>query len=281
MLPGQGTCSALALATLSLTLAGTTCATAQTQTPVDVAAQSITADLRIEPLGKGIYRHISYTTKPGYGRIEANGLLICAEHDCIMIDTPWNDALTAALFQWTQKTLGRPITTVIPTHAHDDNLGGLAEAHRRGACSYAYEKTVERAKATGVELPKVAIAEACFLQIGTRRLDLRFVGAGHTFDNIVVWLPDDGVLFGGCLVKAAEATNLGNISEADLHAWPRTIERLKQELGHATIIVPGHGAPGGPELLDHTAKLLRDYHAKPTPGLGAPGGRPNRRRNQQ
>ena len=66
------------------------------------------------------------------------------------------------------------------------------------------------------------------------------------------------MLFGGCLVKAAAAKTLGNITEADLAAWPATLANLKSTYPAARIIVPGHGDPGGPELIEHTLELLKD-----------------------
>jgi metallo-beta-lactamase class B len=89
-----------------------------------------------------------------------------------------------------------------------------------------------------------------------RLLELRLVGPGHTEDTIVVWLPDVEVLFGGCLVRSATAQSLGYTAEADLERWPATIEALQERYGHARLIVPGHGRPGGAELLAHTLELL-------------------------
>jgi metallo-beta-lactamase class B VIM len=31
---------------------------------------------------------------------------------------------------------------------------------------------------------------------------------------------------------------------------------VRERFGAAAIVVPGHGEPGGPELLDHTLELL-------------------------
>jgi hypothetical protein len=66
-----------------------------------------------------------------------------------------------------------------------------------------------------------------------------------------------GLLFGGCAVRPAGTSSLGNVADADLESWPRAIERVKTRYGGATIVVvPGHGPPAGPELLDHTLSLL-------------------------
>jgi len=90
------------------------------------------------------------------------------------------------------------------------------------------------------------------------RVELAFLGGGHTVDNIVAWIPAKKVLFGGCLVKSANAMNLGNTSEADLAGYPVTLRKIKQEYSQARIVVPGHGRPGNMELVDHTIVLCGD-----------------------
>jgi metallo-beta-lactamase class B len=85
---------------------------------------------------------------------------------------------------------------------------------------------------------------------------LHHAGPGHTADTIVAWLEDVQLLFAGDLARSAAASNLGNIADADLDAWPATIHTLLQEYPTATIVVPGHGRPGGRELLEHTLELL-------------------------
>lgn len=44
--------------------------------------------------------------------------------------------------------------------------------------------------------------------------------------------------------------------EADLAEWPNTIRALERKYPEAKIIVPGHGQPGGTELLRHTEELI-------------------------
>jgi metallo-beta-lactamase class B len=87
-------------------------------------------------------------------------------------------------------------------------------------------------------------------------LELFFPGAGHARDNIVVWHPSSGVLFGGCFVKAGNAEDLGNVADADTAAWPASLERVRARFPEVRIVVPGHGALGGPDLLTHIQALL-------------------------
>ena len=78
-----------------------------------------------------------------------------------------------------------------------------------------------------------------------------FPGAAHSPDNVVVWIPRLGVLFGGCMVRS---DTLGNLSDADVAAWPAAIARLREL--PATIVIPGHGTRFDPALFDRTDQLL-------------------------
>jgi len=250
------------LAPALLFLLAFTPATAQ-PSPQPPAADPLvlSEDLRLEPLGDGIWRHVSYHVLEDFGRSGANGLLVVSEGEAALLDTPWTDSQTARLLDWVEEELGAQVTVVISTHSHPDCLGGLAEAHRRGARSYALRRTVELAREAGAEVPRIPVDDFAEIRVGSRRLELHFIGPGHTEDNGVVWIPEAGVLFGGCLVRSASSRHLGYTDEADLEQWPRTLERLKELYAEARWIVPGHGSPGGVELLDRTLELLEERRA--------------------
>ncbi len=107
-------------------------------------------------------------------------------------------------------------------------------------------------------MPETTFADTLEVEVGSRTLKLHYAGPGHTADNSVVWIPDDGILFGGCAVRSGASTQLGYTQEADLERWPGTIETLLEAYGDARWIVPGHGRPGDVELLRHTLELLDD-----------------------
>ncbi len=214
-------------------------------------------DVEIYALAPGIWRHVTYKEMAGWGRVPANGLIVVDGEHAALVDTPWTPEQTAILLDWVEKNLKAKVEAVVVSHSHEDCLGGLAEAHKRGIRSIGLEKTRELALASGVEAPKETFAGASKLTVGKRELELYYPGPGHTVDNIVTWIADEKVLFGGCLVKSGDATTLGNTAEADLAAWPATLANVKERYPGARLIVPGHGDPGVPELIDHTLELIK------------------------
>jgi metallo-beta-lactamase class B len=215
-------------------------------------------DLAVEQLAPGVWRHTSYKNLPTYGNTPANGMIVVSDSAAMVVDTPWTNEQMEVLGAWLADSLHARVIVAVPCHAHDDCIGGLGAAHRMGATSYALNQTLEFAKRDGKEIPQNAFADSMSLTIGAREILLLHAGPGHTPDNIVAWVPDQKVLFGGCLVRSAHAKSLGNTAEADLQGWPGTIRTLLARFPDAGIIIPGHGAPGGLDLLDHTLALLAE-----------------------
>lgn len=57
------------------------------------------------------------------------------------------------------------------------------------------------------------------------------------------------------MIKSLNAGK-GNLSDANLKERANTVERVKDEFKTAKIVIPGHGAHGGVELLDYTIQLF-------------------------
>ncbi len=245
---------AVLLPALLVALAAAAPAVLATDAPADTVR--LADDVILLPLAPGVWRHVTWANLPGHGLVPANGLVVIDRGEVALVDTPWDDGQTGLILEWAEREQGAGSPQVIVGHAHMDCLGGLAEAHARGARSYAGAATVALARKRGDEVPRQGFADTLTVRVGARRLEVRFAGAGHTADNVVTWLPDARILFGGCLVRSGAARDLGNTAEADLAAWPATIARLQAHYPDARTIVPGHGAPGGSELLRHTLELL-------------------------
>jgi glyoxylase-like metal-dependent hydrolase (beta-lactamase superfamily II) len=71
---------------------------------------------------------------------------------------------------------------------------------------------------------------------GGRVVELRYLGRGHTDNDIVVLVPDAGVLLAGDLLENDATPYFGDGFPMD---WPVTVEALVElAIG---VVVPGHG----------------------------------------
>lgn len=247
-------------APLPFTLAAvslTACATVGTMAPAP-AAEGHTAelDVTVTPLAEGVWLHTSYYELKDYGRYPSNGLVVRTAEGALLIDTAWTPEQTAWLLDWAEANVGQAHGVVV-THWHGDRSAGLPEVHRRGIRSFGSARTSAQAHAHGVEAPAHSFEDVMDLSPLGVAGEVRYAGAGHTVDNVVVWLASTRVLFGGCLVRATAAENMGNVADADLPAWPVTIAALEARYPGALRVVPGHGETGGTELLAHTRALAQ------------------------
>ncbi|NQU32865.1 MAG: hypothetical protein HQ521_06490 [Bacteroidetes bacterium] len=55
-------------------------------------------------------------------------------------------------------------------------------------------------------------------------------------------IPDESILFGGCLVKSLNSSTLGNANDAVIDQWPKTIKKVFSNFPNVAVIIPGHGS---------------------------------------
>ncbi len=206
-------------------------------------------------ISESVWVHTSYVTINGF-RTASNGLVIRGPDGEALVDTCWNDGQTRALLDRMKVEFKKPVLLAVITHAHDDRIGGIRALLGAGVKVVSTPLTSKKAQAAGYPPPLPELdPRITQLRVGGFSMEVFFPGPAHTADNVTVWVPEDKVLFGGCLVKSLGSLNLGNTAEADLKAWPGSIRALIGKYPGARIVVPGHGPWGGAELLTHTLEL--------------------------
>lgn len=91
---------------------------------------------------------------------------------------------------------------------------------------------------TDVVLPDRQVAGSAEVDLGGRVVRLHHFGPAHTDHDLVVSVPDAGVVFAGDLVEQGAPPDF---EDADPRNWPsalRGVLALRPE-----VVVPGHGAP--------------------------------------
>jgi len=212
--------------------------------------------IEIKQISEHVYQHISFLETESFGRVSCNGMVVMDRGEAIVFDTPAEDEASAELINWLQDSLHCKIKAVVATHFHDDCLGGLNTFHDHGIQSFANERTIALAKEKNLPVPQSGFIEKKTLQVGTQHVLLDYSGEGHTPDNIVAYFPGEHIMFGGCLIKELGAGK-GNLSDANVKAWPETVRSLKERYPDVRVVIPGHGKTGGPELLDYTINMFR------------------------
>ncbi|MGE5427387.1 MAG: subclass B1 metallo-beta-lactamase, partial [Methylococcaceae bacterium] len=186
----------------------------------------ISEDLELIKLSEHAYVHVSWENSPVYGRFSSNGLIYLHDGEGYLLDTPATDALTKTLVGWIADSLKTRITGFVPNHWHSDCLGGLHYLQTIGVNSYAHQITIDIARSKGLAAPAHGFRDSLTLQLKGNSIQCYYLGAAHSMDNIVVWLPEEKILFAGCMAKEAAAKGMGNTVDGDLLEWPKTIDKV-------------------------------------------------------
>ncbi len=216
----------------------------------------VAEDIELIRLSEKAYVHVSSCETKSFGRVSANGLLLIDRGEAFLIDSPWDNLQTEVLVRFIADSLRAVVAGFIPTHWHEDCMGGLGYLQKQGIPSYANRMTLDLAREKGLPVPQQGFRDSLALNLHGLAIDGYYLGGGHSTDNVVVWIPSEKILFGGCLVKESAASGLGNTADGDVQAWPGTIQKVIDKFPSAGIVIPGHGQVGGRELLLHTLSLV-------------------------
>jgi glyoxylase-like metal-dependent hydrolase (beta-lactamase superfamily II) len=216
----------------------------------------VSEDFDIIPLSENAYVHSTWTSTPTFGRFNNNGLIYINGNEAMIMNTPPDDRLSKELLDWFSKTFPSvKIKAVVCNHFHADGIGGLRVFHDAGIPSYANAKTNAQIKSDTVVKPQHTFTEVLEMQVNGKTVRSQYFGESHTPDIIVTWLPDEKILYGGCMIKALGAGR-GFTGDANLKQWSATVARVKKAFPDAKFVIPGHGDCGGAALLDFTIKMF-------------------------
>ena len=212
--------------------------------------------MEILRLSEHTYQHVTFLETESFGKVPCNGLLVVDQGEVLVIDSPAQLEDAEMLLDWIGDYFDSKVVGVVATHFHKDCLGGMEAFHQKKIPSYGESRTLVKSAMGEETPPQIGFDEALNLRVGNLWVENRFLGRGHTEDNIVSFVEKDSVLFGGCLVKELGAGK-GNLADADTLTWTKTIERVIRKYPGVKVVVPGHGIAGNRDLLDYTAAMFR------------------------
>ncbi len=211
-------------------------------------------EMHIKKMNDNLYLHVTSKAIEGFGVVSSNGLVLIKGTDAYLLDTPWSIAETKALHEWIQSK-GWTLKASVSTHFHDDRSIGIEYLNEQGIATYASAMTNAYLKQQDKAQARYSFDDESYWLVKDM-IEIYYPGPGHTKDNHVVWLSQEKVLLGGCFVRSQQSFGLGNIADASVKDWPASSKRLIAQYPDVMTVIPGHGRAGGPELLEHTVRLV-------------------------
>lgn len=203
-----------------------------------------------------------------------NCIALAAAAGTLVVD-PMIAPAQARLVQEALRRRGFPeVRYVVLTHHHTDHALGAGWFAARGATVVAHVRCAEEMAAQHPALiaarrrvpelaalfadaaphaPAVRFQDRHAIDLGDAEVEVRHLGPGHTPGDAVVLFPSQGAVACGDLVFSGYHFNY---EEADAAQLPRRLEELAAL--PAARFIPGHGPPGGREMLEAQAR----YHAE-------------------
>ncbi|WIY24720.1 MBL fold metallo-hydrolase [Parasedimentitalea psychrophila] len=136
--------------------------------------------------------------------------------------------------------------------AHVDAAADF-EAHGGQSLRAAQARAKEQADDTRVVLPTQTFEDAYVVEMGDMRIEARYLGPSHSPGDIVIWLPEKGLVLAGDM---AFHERMLPIFEHTMTAdWVETWDAAFEPL-NATYVIPGHGHPTN---MDQVRRYTRDY----------------------
>lgn len=208
--------------------------------------------------------------------IFANAYIIEMENSLVVVDATLTVSTSAGLNEQINH-LGKPVEAILITHAHPDHYNGLGNLTEESEIPiYSTQAVLDEITETdavkeeqwtpmfGDEWPRnrifpnTTVEDGETITIGDVEFTVRELGPGESH-NDMYWLMDDG---------NRQAAFIGDVVLHEVHAyladghyneWLENLSLLKDELQGTEILYPGHGEPGGLELLDWQARYIDTY----------------------
>lgn len=214
-----------------------------------------------------------------YALVQEAGLtnagFIVGEEGVLVIDSLMTPTLATRLLSAIRSVTKAPIRYLVDTHYHGDHLFGnqyflpvpiIGHVNCRRELLEKFEANMQRYRNTRPELfpeleqirmtpPDLTFEDRMTIRLGEREVQLIYLGRAHTAGDILLYLPQDKLLYAGDIAfhKVLPAFPDGHIVK-----WMDVMEETAKL--DAETIVPGHGPVGGKSEFDEARELMGHLH---------------------
>ena len=187
-----------------------------------------------------------------------NSGILTSDSAVLVIDTKM--AHTQELYDLAKQKAGDKPIIVINTHMHPDHTAGNKLYKGCTIIAGAYDKALWT-KQNGTEnLPTVWLVDSLNIHMGNETVTILNVGAGHTSNDLIVYLHNRKMLFTGDLVFANMHPVMDVKTGCNPEHWLSILHMLHDNYAINTVI-PGHGEMGNEDILKNFTHYMEDMKA--------------------
>ena len=227
----------------------------------NIFGQTNEPKLKISHLTGDFYIYTTYNTYEG-SKIPANGMYLVTENGVALFDTPWDTTQFQPLLDSIKLKHNKDVTICIATHWHSDRTDGLEYYKQKGIKTYTTKLTDDLSKKNNKKRAEYLIEKDTIFNIGQYSFETYYPGQGHTEDNIVLWFNKEKVLYGGCLIKGAEAENLGYLGDGNVFEYETTLKNVQKKYPDPKYIIVSHHNWNNINSLKHSIKMAKELKRK-------------------
>lgn len=227
----------------------------------NIFGQTEDAKLRISHLTGDFYIYTTYSTYEG-NQIPANGMYLLTNNGVVLFDTPWDTTQFQPLLDSIKLKHNKSVTLCIATHWHSDRTDGLEYYKQQGIKTYTTLLTDKLSKENNKKRAEFLMTKDTIFNVTHYSIEVYYPGEGHTVDNIVVWFSKEKILYGGCLIKGADAENLGYLGDANVAEYEATLKKVQKKCPDPKFIIVSHHDWNNINSLKHSIKLARKLKNK-------------------
>ena len=243
---------------------------------VSTVATAQPASIQAVQLAQGVWfvQGNSALGSTGNRNFISNAGFFVTDDGVVVVDALGSPALAQELLREIHRVTPQALRYVVVTHYHADHIYGLQTLAQAGAKVIGHASAREylnsdtaqrRLEASRIDLAPwidantrlvpadqwLATQETRF-RLGSMDFVVDHVGPAHTPEDVVVFVPQLGVLFAGDLFFQGRIPFVG---QADSRLWIQALNRLMKY--QPKIVIPGHGPASTNPMVDMT--MTRDY----------------------
>lgn len=223
--------------------------------------QAKNPDLKITHLTGDFYIYTTYNTYEG-NKIPAHGMYLLTDNGAVLFDTPWDTTQFQPLLDSIKLKHNKIVIACLATHWHSDRTEGLHYYKQQGIKTFTTILTDSLSKKQNKKRAEFLMTKDTVFHIGQYSFEVYYPGEGHTSDNIIAWFDREKILYGGCLIKGADAEDLGYLGDANVSEYEATLKKVKKKCPDPKFIIVSHHDWWNINSLTRSIKLAKKLKKK-------------------